>query len=129
MIGWGAIGCLLKWASLPDWESRSQGGFWKQKGLSYKGAQSASEVTLVLRSANVALWAGLNTALAGRFFITEPPGKPLFISFWLHWVFCCCRGFSLVAVSGSYSCSTQTSHCSGFSLLPSTGFIVWAHRL
>ena len=23
MIGWGAIGCLLEWTSLPNWESES----------------------------------------------------------------------------------------------------------
>ena len=127
MIGWGAIGCLLKWTSLPNWESGSQGGFWKQKGLSYKGAQSVSEVTLVLGSTSVA-WggAGLNTALAGWYFITEPPGKPLFIYFRLYWIFGCCRGFSLVAVSRNYSyLQSQTPHCSGFFVarrrLPSLG--------
>ena len=55
MIGWGAIVCLLEWASLPNWESGSLfvmiRGLWArlQRGL------SASEVSLVLVSASVAL--------------------------------------------------------------------------
>ena len=48
--------------------------------------------------------------------------KFIYSYFWLHWVFVAERGLSLVAVSGGYSlCGVQASHCSGFSLLQSTG--------
>ena len=38
----------------------------------------------------------VSPALAGRFFTTEPPGKPLFllIYFWLCWVLLCAWIFS-----------------------------------
>ena len=56
MIGWGAVGCLLEWASLSNWESESLlvmiGGGASGKG--YKGAQLVSEMTLVLGSTSVA---------------------------------------------------------------------------
>ena len=55
MIGWGAVGCLLEWASLSNWESESLlvmiGG---ASGKGYKGAQLVLEVTLVLGSTSVA---------------------------------------------------------------------------
>ena len=72
----GAIGCLPAWASLPNWESGcllgafgniTKGlrmlarGFWQH----YKGAQSASEVTLVLNSASGALLQGLESVALG----------------------------------------------------------------
>ena len=55
MIGRGAIGCLLEWASLPNWKSGRllvmiSEGFGK-----ITEAQSASEVTLALGSVSVAL--------------------------------------------------------------------------
>ena len=56
VIGWGAVGCLLEWASLSNWESESLlvmiGGGASGKG--YKGAQLVSEMTLVLGSTSVA---------------------------------------------------------------------------
>ena len=60
MIGWGATCCLLEWAFLPNWESGNllvmiRWAF----GNGYNGPQSASEVTLVLGSASVALAQGL----------------------------------------------------------------------
>lgn len=55
VIGWGAVGCLLEWASLSNWESESLlvmiGG---ASGKGYKGAQLVLEVTLVLGSTSVA---------------------------------------------------------------------------
>ena len=72
MTGWGTIGCLLEWASLPNWESGSllviiMGAF----GNSYKGAPSASEVTLVLGSTSMALVQGLAPVASGRTQQTE----------------------------------------------------------
>lgn len=71
MTGWGAIGCLLEWASLPNWESGSLlvviRGFF---GNSYKGAQLALEVSLVLGIAAVALVQGL-APVAGAGLNTE----------------------------------------------------------
>ena len=56
----------------------------------------------------------MSPASAGRFFTTEPPGKPVFFSFffnsnylfiyWLHWVFIAARAFSSMA-SGDMSLS------------------------
>ena len=58
MIGWDAVECLLEWASLPDWESRSLlvmiRDFWQRLQR-----DAASEVTLVLDSTSVALVQGL----------------------------------------------------------------------
>ena len=51
----------------------------------------------------------VSPALAGRFFTTEPPGKPCVCIFKLNGFFlavlglCGCTGFSLVAESRSYS--------------------------
>ena len=50
------MGCLLEWASLPNWESGSL--LVMIRGLLerlQRGGQSVSEVTLVLGSASVAL--------------------------------------------------------------------------
>ena len=60
MIGWAAVCCLLEWAFLPNRESGNllamiRGAF----GNGYSGPQLASEVTLVLGSASVALVQGL----------------------------------------------------------------------
>ena len=70
----------------------------------------------------------MSPALAGRFFTTEPPGKPkhyrdtfhqttllfliFLLYFWLCWVFIFLHGFPLVAVSRGYS----SLWCVGFSL-------------
>ena len=50
----------------------------------------------------------MSPASAGRFFTTEPPGKPVFFSFffnsnylfiyWLHWVYIAARAFSSIQV-------------------------------
>ena len=65
MIGWGAIGCLLEWASLPNWESGSLlamiRGLWARLGRGL----SALEVSLVLGSASVALVQGLAPVTLG----------------------------------------------------------------
>ena len=71
MTGWGSRGCLLEWASLPNWKSGSllvviRGLF----GNSYKGAQLALEVSLVLGTAAVALVQGL-APVAGAGLNTE----------------------------------------------------------
>ena len=66
MSAWGAIGCLLEWASLPDWESGSLSVVTGACSNSYKGAQSASEVSLVLGSASVALVHGLARVALGQ---------------------------------------------------------------
>ena len=55
MIDWDAIVCLQEWASLPNWESGSLSVISGALGNSYKGAQSALEVTWVLGSTSEAL--------------------------------------------------------------------------
>ena len=67
MIGWGTKRCLLECVSLPNWKSGRllvmiRGTF----GNGYKGAQSVSEVTLVLGSASKALVQGLAPVAWGR---------------------------------------------------------------
>ena len=75
----------------------------------------------------------VSPALAGRFFTTEPPGKPkhyrdtfhqttllfliFLLYFWLCWVFVAAWAFFLVVASGGlHSCgNAQASLCSGFS--------------
>ena len=59
----GAIGCLLEWTSLPNWESGSLLGAF---GNGYKGAQLALEVSLILGSASMALVQGLTPVTWGR---------------------------------------------------------------
>ena len=71
MVGWCAIGCLLEWASLPNWESGSL--LVMIRGLLerlQRGDQSVPEVTLVLGSASVALVQSL--ARAAPTATTEP---------------------------------------------------------
>ena len=58
MIDWDAIVCLQEWASLPNWESGSLSVISGALGNSYKGAQSALEVTWVLGSTSEALVQG-----------------------------------------------------------------------
>ena len=55
MIGWGTIVCLQEWASLPNWESGSLSVISGALGNTYKGAQSALQVTWVLGSTSEAL--------------------------------------------------------------------------
>ena len=75
----------------------------------------------------------VSPALAGRFFTTEPPGKPkhyrdtfhqttllfliFLLYFWLCWVFVAAWAFFLVVSSGGlHSCgNARASLCSGFS--------------
>lgn len=64
MIGWGAMGCLLEWASLPDWESGSLSVVTGAFSNRYSGAQSAARCPWF--SASVALLQGPAPVALGR---------------------------------------------------------------
>ena len=66
MTGWGAIGCLLEWASLPNLESGILLVMIRGFGNGYKGAQLALEMTLVVGSTSVSLVQGLTPVAWGR---------------------------------------------------------------
>ena len=77
MIGWGAIGYLLEWASLRNWESVSLlvifRGFWQQLqrgSVSFRGdlASGLHFCGLGLRPHTCDLGQNLMSCIAGRFF-------------------------------------------------------------
>ena len=55
MTGWGATGCLLEWASLPNLESGILLVMIRGFGNGYKGAQLALGMTLVVGSTSCGL--------------------------------------------------------------------------
>ena len=57
--------CLQEWASLPNWESGSLSVISGALDNSYRGAQSALEVTWVLGSTSEALVRGLAPVALG----------------------------------------------------------------
>ena len=67
----------------------------------------------------------VSPALAGRFFTTESPGKPLylFMYFQLHWVFVAAHRLSLVAANGGNSLVAVCGH------LIAVASVVAEHRL
>ena len=66
VVGWDAIGCLLEWVSLPDRESGSLSVVTEAYSKSCKGARLASEVSLLLGSASVAMVQGLAPVASGQ---------------------------------------------------------------